>query len=491
MRAYPMVWVACAFTVGILLYFYSAYTTNQFLLSGLPVAALSLLLLGKNFRVTGILVLSVAVGHWVCFVHTYPPHHDLLRQDLPKSPMRIQGRVIEQSRKSTFSESFTIQLEAIAYNQNQALATGLVQVKVPKGFFVCGERIVAEGKMERLQRTHPYTEYLYKKGIYHQLLVKNPNKIIKIDTIKNISWYAGEYQRYLLDQTEKYFTNRTNANVANALILGYTRELAPELRKNYATSGAAHILALSGMHVMLLLSFLGILQKAIPRWVFGTAVGGLLMFYVLATGASASVVRAGLVGGLGILGRMFYRRSIALNVLAVSWLLQLIWKPNTFFEIGFQLSYAAVWGILVMQPLFKKLQFKNVFTKYLYDVLTITLSAQLFTTPLVLFYFAKFPTYFLVTNIALGFWSSITLLLGFTFILINSFKIEWLSQFFAYILEFFIQGMNTVVEWVKSLPYAQVSIQLDLKAVILSYIMIAVLLFSFRYGLKVRNRLPI
>lgn len=193
--------------------------------------------------------------------------------------------------------------------------------------------------------------------------------------------------------------------VAEALFLGYRQDLASEQKEQFAKVGLMHLLAVSGLHlgiVYLMLSrSLFFLQHR--AWSRLLRLGILLLalwFYALLTGLSPSVVRAATMFSFVALGQHFKRRVSIYNTLLASAFLLMLCHPAYLFSVGFQLSYAAVFGIVWMQPSLSAWWFpRNRLLRFFWDLITVSIAAQCFTLPLALFYFHQFPPYFLLSNL--------------------------------------------------------------------------------------------
>ena len=193
--------------------------------------------------------------------------------------------------------------------------------------------------------------------------------------------------------------------VAAALLLGHTEGLDPELRKDYANTGATHILSVSGMHVGVIYMFLEFLLGFMNRKRSLRIAKAVLLLlciwsYAMITGLSPSVLRSAAMLSLPIIGRSMERPVGMLNVIAASLIGILAAEPGLLTDVGFQLSYLAVGGIILF---YKKIYDLYVTTSWLPDkvwsIISVSLAAQLATFPLTLYLFHQFPNYFILTNI--------------------------------------------------------------------------------------------
>ena len=195
--------------------------------------------------------------------------------------------------------------------------------------------------------------------------------------------------------------------VLTALTLGDKRMLSDEVRATYTDAGAAHVLALSGLHVGIIyamLSFIiqGVIRRRSMRWLRELIIIAVLWLFAMLVGMSASVVRAVGMYTLYALARWVSRDSRPTHVLTLAALTMLLIRPFYLFDIGFQLSYMAMLSILWLEPRIEQLFARHTpprIPAYLIGILCMSLAAQIGTFPLSLYHFGTFPTYFLLTNL--------------------------------------------------------------------------------------------
>jgi competence protein ComEC len=256
--------------------------------------------------------------------------------------------------------------------------------------------------------------------------------------------------------------------IASALILGFKDYLNEPLKKSYASAGAMHVLAVSGLHVGIIYILLKSLFFFLRKSKKGKYLEALLSFlalwgYAILTGLSPSVIRAATMFSFFVFGDVLDRKSNIYNVLAASAVLILIFNPFMIVEVGFQLSYLAVLGIVYVQPKLYKLVNTEITSikpiNWLIDKIwaltTVSIGAQLGTFPLALLYFHLFPTYFLFSNLVVIPAAIMIVYVGVA-VLITSF-IPFISKILASILSFIIYILNSAVSLIDQLPHSMIS----------------------------------
>lgn len=245
--------------------------------------------------------------------------------------------------------------------------------------------------------------------------------------------------------------------IGTALILGDKSLLDSEIRNAFTSTGAMHALAVSGLHVGIMLPiFLGFFKlfgKYIKRKQAVIIVVGILWIYALMTGFSPSVIRAVFMFSVLALAQIMGRNYNPINTLFFTAFVLLILQPLYLFDIGFQLSYIAMLGIFTFNKQVSNwVQTKNKIIKFFWEGTAVGLSAQFMTVPLSLYYFHQFPNYFALANLGIMLFSGVILgggiaLFAFSFVpIINS--IIGFGLFLSLYL------MYQFLVWIEQLPGA-------------------------------------
>jgi competence protein ComEC len=232
----------------------------------------------------------------------------------------------------------------------------------------------------------------------------------------------------------------------------------PGLREAYSAAGLTHILAVSGMHVALIFGFLSFLLgflKNLPsgRFLFAAALIALLWFYALVTGLSPSVLRAVTLFSVMQAGGVLRKPSLPLNNLCFASLILLLADETILFDLGYQLSFSAVYGIIAFQPVMAGwMQARTKTGKFIWENLCVTLAASLSTLPLILFHFHRFPLYFLISNLFAVPFSNLIIYTGIA--LLTASWLPLAAKFIASILHGAIALLNAFVSGINALPFS-------------------------------------
>ncbi len=329
-----------------------------------------------------------------------------------------------------------------------------------------------------------YEKFLKRKGIDYVSFV-NEKKFIKSGNAGGIEYLPDRLRKKLLDVLKNSGLKGDEYAVASAILLGYDKLMDTGLEKAFSGAGAVHVLCVSGLHVGIiylvfgfLLSFLGKTKK--ERITKATILLLTIWFYAVITGLAPSVWRASVMISLFIIGEALKRELNPYNTLAASAFILLFINPMLLFDVGFQLSYAAVLGILIFyKPLYSIFYFKNKIVDTIWSATTVSISAQAGAFPVAAHYFHTFPLYFLLTNLAVFALAYVIIITGMLFLILS--PIKFLASILGTFLSATVYLMNTIVKFISSLPYAQFqNLYFPWFKVITVYAIILSLFFWFR-----------
>lgn len=299
-----------------------------------------------------------------------------------------------------------------------------------------------------------YGNYLTHKSILAQMYADIYETKISSTIDKNIWYYSDFIRNKIIANLQKSNFNKDELHVVTALILGQQQDISPEILRDYQFAGAIHILSVSGLHVGFILLFITFLLKPLPKNKFGngirlaTIILSLWCFAVIA-GLSPSVVRSVTMFSFVAVGMNLKRSTNIFHTLLVSILLILLFQPSFLFDVGFQLSYVALFFILWLQPLLSDLWLpRNRIVSYFWDILTVSFAAQIGALPLSIYYFHQFPGLFFVTNLIIIPFLSIIMALGVFVMILALFN--YVPVIPAKLLEWCIYILNKTINWVAS-----------------------------------------
>ncbi|WP_435313789.1 ComEC/Rec2 family competence protein [Cellulophaga fucicola] len=325
-----------------------------------------------------------------------------------------------------------------------------------------------------------YASYLEDLGIYHQLEVKQ-NYQLTYSPSKTLKGLAALARENIIEKLNAANFSKQELSIIKALLLGERNNIDPDTLTAYKNAGAIHILALSGLHIGILLLVLQFILSPLEYLPKGkiikliTIVFLLWGFAVLA-GLSSSLIRAVTMFTFVAYALYLNRPTSSFNILALSLFFILLIQPNLLFSVGLQMSYAAVFSIVLFNPIFQKVwEPKYWLTSKIWQLTTVSFSAQLGVLPISLYYFHQFPSLFFITNLAII--PFLGIILGLGIVVIALALCNMLPAFLVQIYNNIILAMNTVVKWVATQDVFLIKdISFNKPQVLLSYATLVLLL---------------
>lgn len=307
-----------------------------------------------------------------------------------------------------------------------------------------------------------YGKYLRRQGIYATGYASCTNWTIVGKG--HVAWYnMRQVQHRLVERYRELGITGDELGTLSALSLGYRENLDNDLKESFSKAGAMHVLAVSGLHTGILFVVMMALLTGFGRWkplyeerakraVLAIALITIMWSYAALTGWSPSVVRSVIMVTVMQVGYMFYKRGNTLNTIATAAVLILLWRPNDLFSVGFQLSFAAVTAIVVLNPIMNKFitPTRNRVCNYFVQLAITSFSAQLGTLPLTLHYFSQTSNYFLITNLIVLPLATVVMVGALIVLTIGWIPLVGIGA--SWLLNRVVWLMNTSVAWVEHLP---------------------------------------
>lgn len=294
-----------------------------------------------------------------------------------------------------------------------------------------------------------YGKYLENQEIYAQVYCKK----INIGAKELSLWsYFANFRERIISNLKNSAISKEELNVLNALILGQQQDISPEILKDYQHAGAVHILSVSGLHVGFIMLFITFLLKPIGNSRKGSLVKLCIIIlslwaFAILTGLSPSIVRSATMFSFLSIGIHLKRTVNIYHTLLVSMLLILLFKPSFLFDVGFQLSYLALFFIIWLQPILSSIwQPKSKIKIYFWNIITVSFAAQIGAMPLSIYYFHQFPGLFFLTNLLILPVLGVIMGVGSIAVLIAT--VTTVPFFIAKTIELLIFVLNAIIHWV-------------------------------------------
>jgi competence protein ComEC len=447
---------------------------------------------------TGIYIPLIILGWLLSMVHenkVSDPNHYSQFKDVGNSFIAI-GVVAEYPVPTSYGIRCQIELEKIKIDHNYYTTSGkvLFHFKEIKNTdtLMLGSTV---GLLGKIKTPNPvgfpgefnWRNHLKSKGIYHESWIESENWIM-IKNPSGLNRQLNKLRKQLTQTLSNHIPDSNNLGVAAALLMGNEELLSNDIEHKFAAAGVLHVLCVSGMHLVLLYSIMTTLLDPVVNKVKGSRnvvfpmLLGFIWFYALFTGLSPSITRAASMTTFIIISDWTGRRSNTTNLLAASVIFLFCVEPNILKSIGFQLSFLAVCGIFYVKPiLYNFLNPTNRLMKWSFELMTVTLAAQIATTPLSLHLFGQFPNWFLLANIIIVPISTMVMYLGIGLLALTN--VPFLSNATSWLSNHSLDMLNSCIDFFSKLPYAVThGIHFDIFMLITTYFVIMAFIMSFRNG---------
>lgn len=338
---------------------------------------------------------------------------------------------------------------------------------------VMGDVLLVETQVRRGGKSgkFDYGLYLRRQGIVGTCWALRRNwQLIGHEDDMGLKSLAKRSQYFLYQQYRKMGIEGQELGIISALTLGYREDLDKDVQRAFSASGAMHVLAVSGLHtgivwgIVMWILTLGVLYKPLwedkfRRWLLNISTIVLIWAYAFLTGLSPSVMRSALMLTFWALSSLLEQQTSRWNPLLAAAVVILIVNPLALWSVSFQLSFAAVAGIMLFgSSMQQAVVSKGRVWQSVSGLLIVSLAAQLGTMPLTLHYFGQTSNYFALTNLIVVPMAGILLSLGFSTLAMSWCAVgEWLG----WATKWCTWLLNQAVQWIESLPYSTTHMHLS------------------------------
>ncbi|RYZ47034.1 MAG: ComEC family competence protein, partial [Chitinophagaceae bacterium] len=359
-------------------------------------------------------------------------------------------------------------VEAVFHNRMDKSAKGDIILyfkkdSVPPGVGY-GSRLLVAATLQAIRNagnpgSFDYKTYSLFQGITHQVYLTPQDYVVQPGVVQNSSKvFLFQSRIWVVSTLKKFIRGEKEQGLAEALLIGYKDDLDKNLVQAYSNTGVVHIIAISGLHLGIIYAILLLLTAPmrrskhllLPRLLI--ILGSLWLFSILA-GAGPSVLRSALMFTLIAIGESTAKKTNIFNTLSFSAFGLLCINPFWLWDVGFQLSYAAVLSIvLFFRPVYNWFHLPNKLIDLTWKLTAVTIAAQILTLPISIYHFHQMPLLFLVTNFIAVPLSSL-ILLG-EILLCALFFLPPVASLLGTILRELIVFMNSYIEGLDKLPFA-------------------------------------
>ncbi len=297
-----------------------------------------------------------------------------------------------------------------------------------------------------------YKDFLESRNIFHTIFPKNEEAIfIPHKNNFQFSQIGTILKSHLVSVLRDSKLSKESFSICAALLVGYDDEIESDIIQSFSHSGTLHILSVSGMHTgvlyLVLIYIFSLFDKydsyKKTKFVF---VMTFLWLFVLITGLSPSILRAAIMLSLVLFGATFYKQGNSYNTLLLSAFIVLLYNPYLIKDVGFLLSYSAVFGIMYLYPILQKIYvFENKLLQNAWTGVLMSVAATVFTLPITLYFFHQFPIWFVFSNL---------IIIPISFVIMGAaalFLILYKITVINYALVFIINTSTSLMLWIAKL----------------------------------------
>ena len=490
--------IAICFISGILLWevYPSALISNFCLIAGIIIISGLGVILYKH-RIASSILIMLAISLTGYSHKSHRTYNSRIEKEAIVKLFSLESQFSAEIHEVRIRDN-KILLEATIRNacnssDNKCAPRCLLHLKGYEAKLIRGDIIRFKGKARSIRPNLNPDEfdrkkYYERKSIYFEFYLNNKVSDIEVERsdklICRLFRCAHESINNTIDSDE-------GRSIINAMCLGDKMHLNRNLYDTFKKSGVIHVLAVSGLHVGIVYSLILALLYPIRRLGLPLFISNLLSLsgvwlFCMISGNPDSAVRASIMLSLYLAAKSLLRRTQGINILSLSACIMLLYDPENLFQLGFQLSFLALSGILILFPVFRKIKsFKNKFLSYLYDMICLSLSAQIAVLPLLIYQFNCVPTYSLVSGLIAVPMAFGIVYLGFIKILLSvglsgliEFPYNAISELLTLCSKLLLESMR----FFEQLPFSQIeNIYLSLNQTLILY---SFIIFLVMYIIK-------
>ncbi|MGJ8548711.1 ComEC/Rec2 family competence protein [Winogradskyella wichelsiae] len=400
-------------------------------------------------------------------------------------------QIKERLKPDAYNEKYIVSITSI--NDKETVGRLLINIKrdhLLKSYSI-DDRFYAFSPLQPIQKPlnphqFDYNKYLEFQQVYHQLYLDSSNTLRLSSSKQTIYGYADALRLKINNKLITAGFKDEALSIMNALLLGQRNTIDKTIYSNYVNSGTIHILAVSGLHVGIILLILNFILSPLLYLKYGHFIRPFILILILwsfaiIAGLKPSVTRAVMMFSIISIALHFKRRTNVYNTLVISAFIILLVQPTFLFAVGFQMSYLAVLAIVSIQPIIYKLWTpKQFIPRKLWTIFTVTLAAQFGVAPISLFYFHQFPGLFFIANVVVI--PFLGLILGIGMLIIALALLNLLPKFLVLIYSYIIDALNDFIAWVAQFEnFLLKDIPFTMLQVIVCYLIIITLLKFNKY----------
>ena len=449
-----------------------------------------------NLKVIILLIISSIISNTIVIFHN--KNYEKICNNLSiQENLNLTGIIISEKQEKQYYNKYKIKVKYNNINLRFYI-TAKKDIELNYGDKITFSGTYTKPEVQRNYKGFDYSEYLKQIKIFGTIKSEKI-KILGRNHGNIFFQISNKIFNKILSNTKKILKEETSS-ILLGLILGYKTDIDEETQENFRNASMSHILAVSGMHVAyVILGINLILKNIIGKRNTDILSILILIFYMFITNFSPSITRAGIMGIIMIFSKLIYRKNDIYNAMSISLLLILIYNPFLIQNLGLQLSYVGVMGIVIFNKsilnFLKNIKVNNKVYKYkirpkvqryldkIKEIISVSISVQMSILPIILYNFNTFSPYFLISNLVLSFVIGPIIILGFLLIVIILMKAS-IAEILVPIIQIGIKFLNFISN-IGKLPLSKIYVATpSLFSILIYYLSIIILFFVYNIYLS-------
>lgn len=409
-------------------------------------------------------------------------NQSFLIYNINHNKVTLTGKVLEQPIIKANNQQFVIEVN----NINDTAIKEKTLVYAPLAYNIeYGDIICISGKLSNIEKPNfpynfDYNLYLQRQNIYTKFYLYNFELIDKQPN--NIKLLALKVNKNIENKLVSYFKQPYSV-ILQSMFIGTQYFSDKETKDDFVNTGLIHILVVSGWHIgfcIVIIIFILKLFSLPLKYIYILAIP-IIFFYTLMTGANPPAVRAAIMAACMLLSLLLDREPLIYNAIALSALIIFIFNPQTLFTASFQLSFLATLGIIYLYPKINNIfgNIKNKIYKFIWEVISVTLSAQIALLPLLIFYFGQLSTISFIINILIV--PIIGFIVGLSFLFyLATFISSYIALSISVVLSLILNIILGIIHFFANLQFSMIDVKVPTIIEILFYYLAIIIMIEFR-----------
>lgn len=411
--------------------------------------------------------------------------------------IKIEGIIVSDADEKEYKDVYVVKVTSLNDKQIDAIQL-LLYIKRNNKYdkLEYGNKVeiigmFEKGNIARNYKGFNYKEYLKTQGIYGIITSENTNiKIIKIKGLSKFNMLIHKLVNKLKENLKKLLPEKV-ANLEMGILLGYSKDIDEGTIQAFTDSNLTHLLAVSGQNTVYVILIINLIfrKKIVGNRGQKIITIIIILFFIKITGETLSVIRAGITCIIYMFASLFYRKVDTINTIAIATIVTILINPFNIFNIGMQLSYAGTISIIIFYNILEKfINVKSQILKYLLETIMLTLSANIFIIPIMIYHFNIISLTFIFSNLCVGPLIGLATIMGIIILIISIVNLK-LAIILSPVLNAILNLIIKIAEFFANISISKIYVITPKLYIVFSfYIIMSILIYETKRG-KIKEAL--